>query len=54
MFHRQKTSVISISVMDQDPMVAAILADTLQSRLQQYITEYRTKKQKQILSTIPN
>lgn len=44
----KKTSVISISVMDQDPMVAAILADTLQSRLQQYITEYRTKKQKQM------
>lgn len=40
----KKTSVISISVEDQDPLVAAIIADTLQSRLQQYITEYRTKK----------
>lgn len=42
----KKTSVISISVTDQDPMVAAILSDTLQSRLQQYITEYRTRKAK--------
>lgn len=42
----KKTSVISISVTDQDPLVAAIVADTLQSRLQQYITEYRTKKAK--------
>lgn len=40
----KKTSEISISVTDQDPMVAAIMADTLQRRLQAYITEYRTKK----------
>lgn len=40
----KKTSVISISVTDQDPLVAAIMADTLQSRLQQYITRYRTSK----------
>lgn len=40
----KKTSVISISVTDQDPMVATILADTIQSRLQNYITQYRTKK----------
>jgi uncharacterized protein involved in exopolysaccharide biosynthesis len=40
----KKTSVISISVSDQDPMVAAIMADTLQSRLQEYITNYRTCK----------
>lgn len=40
----KKTSVITISVKDFDPMVAAIIADTLQSRLQQYITLYRTKK----------
>lgn len=42
----KKTSVITISVKDQDPLVAAILADTLQHRLQTYITEYRTKKAK--------
>lgn len=39
-----KTSVISISVTDQDPLVAAIVADTLQQRLQEYITKYRTQK----------
>ena len=40
----KKTSVITISVKDQDPMVAAIMADTLQLRLQSYITNYRTSK----------
>lgn len=40
----KKTSVISISVTDTDPMVATILADTIQHRLQTYITQYRTKK----------
>lgn len=40
----QKTSVITIAVTDIDPEVAAILADTLQTRLQNYITDYRTKK----------
>lgn len=42
----KKTSVITIAVSDQDPLVAAIMADTLQRRLQTYITEYRTKKAK--------
>ncbi|MCD8290703.1 MAG: Wzz/FepE/Etk N-terminal domain-containing protein [Prevotella sp.] len=40
----KKTSIINISVTDQDPLVAAILADTLQARLQEYIINYRTKK----------
>lgn len=40
----KKTSEITISVTDQDPVVAAIIADTLQHRLQNYIIEYRTKK----------
>ncbi len=40
----KKTSEITISFSDQDPLVATIMVDTLQSRLQQYITEYRTKK----------
>ena len=40
----KKTSEITISFTDQDPMVAAIMVDTLQTRLQNYITEYRTKK----------
>lgn len=40
----KKTSVINIKVVDQDPLVASIVADTLQNRLQEYITEYRTNK----------
>lgn len=38
------TNVISITATDVDPNVAACVADTLQRRLQEYITEYRTKK----------
>lgn len=39
-----KTSIITISCTDQDPLVAAILADTIQQRLQEYINKYKTKK----------
>ena len=38
------TYVISISVTDQDPLIAATLADSVQVRLQDYIIEYRTRK----------
>lgn len=40
----KKTSIITISVTDFDRLVCATMADTLQYRLQQYITMYRTKK----------
>ena len=40
----KKTSVITISVKDQDPLVAALMADSVKSHLQVAITEYRTKK----------
>ena len=40
----KKTDIITINVMDHDPLVAAIVVDTIQSRLQQYIIDYRTKK----------
>ena len=40
----KKTSEIIISYTDQDPLVATIIVDTLQRRLQNYITDYRTKK----------
>lgn len=43
----QKTSVITVCMTDIDPEVAAILVDTLQVRLQDYITDYRTKKARQ-------
>ena len=40
----KKTEVITISVQDQDPYVCATLADSLSSRLQAFITSYRTSK----------
>ena len=40
----KKTSVISISVEDQDPLVCATLADTARVRLQEFIIKYRTNK----------
>ncbi len=40
----KKTSVITLGFTDQDPLVAAIMVDTIQSRIQQYITQYRTQK----------
>ena len=42
----KKTSVITITVEDQDPLVAATMADTVMNHLQQSITAYRTKKAK--------
>lgn len=44
-----KTSVVTINVQMQDPLVSAILADTVVSRLQQYVTDYRTNKARQDL-----
>ncbi len=40
----KKTMVITIDVTDQDPLIAATMADSVQQRLQDFITEYRTKK----------
>lgn len=45
----QKTSVITIDARMQDPVVSAILADTVVSRLRDFITEYRTDKARQDL-----
>ena len=39
-----KTFVITIDVTDQDPLIAATLADSVQTRLQDFITDYRTRK----------
>ena len=39
-----KTLIISIQVVDQDPYIAACMADTVKKRLQDFITDYRTKK----------
>lgn len=40
----KKTNVITIVVEDQDPLIAACVADSVQMHLQHSITEYRTKK----------
>lgn len=44
-----KTMVVSVSVQMQDPLVSAMLADTVVTRLQKYITAYRTNKARQDL-----
>ena len=40
----KKTNVITITVQDQDPLIAATVADSVQVHLQRAITDYRTKK----------
>lgn len=40
----KKTMVITINVTDQDPVICATMADTVKTRLQNFITEYRTSK----------
>ena len=40
----RKTSIISISVESQDPLVSKIVADSVRTQLQNYITDYRTSK----------
>ena len=39
-----KTMVITIDVTDQDPLIAATMADSVQVHLQEFITDYRTRK----------
>jgi capsular polysaccharide biosynthesis protein len=39
-----KTMVITITVTDQDPLICATMADSVKARLQDFITDYRTKK----------
>lgn len=39
-----KTNITQITVIFQDPVVAAIIADSTVTKLQSYITEYRVKK----------
>ena len=40
----QKTMVISIEVKDQDALICATMADSVKTRLQKFITDYRTSK----------
>lgn len=40
----KKTGVITISVRDQDPLICKTIADSVQSKLQIFLTNYRTNK----------
>lgn len=40
----KKSMVITINVRDQDPLICATMADTVKTRLQNFITDYRTSK----------
>jgi len=40
----KKTGVITINVQDQDPLICKTIADSVMSRLQNFITNYRTNK----------
>lgn len=42
----KKTGSITISVSDQDPLVCKTIADSTRTRLESFITNYRTKKAK--------
>ena len=43
----KKTSVITISVKDQDPLVCTLMADSVKAHLQDFIIRYRTSKVKE-------
>lgn len=40
----KKTMVITINITDQDPLICATMADSVKTRLQKFITDYRTSK----------
>ena len=40
----RKTGVVSVTVKDLDPLVCALIADTVSNKLQNFILDYRTKK----------
>ena len=40
----ERTMVITINVTDQDPLICATIADSVQMKLQNFITDYRTSK----------
>ena len=46
----QKTSVVTVNVTMQDALISAELCDTVVSRLQEYITDYRTNKARKDLA----
>lgn len=40
----RKTSLITIDVKDQDPLISATLADSIRLKIQEFIIDYRTRK----------
>ena len=40
----KKTGVVTVTVNDFDPLVCALIADTVSNKLQEFIMDYRTKK----------
>ena len=42
--YSRTTDVVTITVEDQDPLVCALMADSIKEHLQIFITDYRTKK----------
>jgi len=48
----KKTDVITLTTTAQDPLVAALIADTVRVRLQDFITDYRTVKARRDLKHI--
>lgn len=42
----KKTGVIAVSVMMQDPLISATITNIVLTKLQEYITDYRTRKAK--------
>lgn len=48
----KNNGVITIKAIAQDPLISAVLADSVSSRLQSFITDYRTNKARNDLSYI--
>lgn len=44
--YNNNNNVVSIEVTDQDPLICAVMADSIRVRLQNFITDYRTSKAK--------
>lgn len=47
-----KTGVITINAFAQDPLIAAVLADSVSAHLQEFITDYRTNKARNDVANI--
>ncbi len=50
----RKTSVVNITVVQQDPLVAATIADSVQQKLKSYVIQYRTAKARNDVEYLQN